>query len=164
MRTFDPSEWVKTPIETIQPAPEGALKINCTDPEARILISQDGHSPVLAAIGSCDFWIPNDCFFAVSAKKGAQAFLYAPKPRSVTQDPTVYTNIDRQPHESGTMLEVRKALRAQEVRNQANLRGMREQVAAIKAAKAIAEPLIETASADDQVDPPVEDQTESAAT
>jgi len=164
MRTFDPSEWVKTPIETIQPAPEGALKINCTDPEARILISQDGHSPVLAAIGSCDFWIPNDCFFAVSAKKGAQAFLYAPKPRSVTQDPTVYTNIDRQPHESGTMLEVRKALRAQEVRNQANLRGMREQVAAMKAAKAaVVEPLEESAPADDPV---ASDDTtsESAAT
>jgi len=161
MQSYNPTDWIEIDLGDSQPAPQGKLKIITTDRDAAISIAAHNGEYVLAALGSCDFTIPNDCRFVITGKKGCKAFLYYPAPATVDQDETVFTNMDRQPHESGTMMEVRRALREQEIRNMGQMREMRKTMHDLRAAKSAAAP-IESAPADDPVVTPDEDSPESA--
>jgi len=64
----------------------------------------------------------------------------APPPRLVVSNEETFTNIDRLPQESGTMLEVTKALRLMKLEERAMIRRIREERELLEAARPKPEP------------------------
>lgn len=58
----------------------------------------------------------------IDAAQGVRVFYYCPHSSSVEPDGEVFTNIDMMPQESGSILEVKKALRLFKLEQQAGLR------------------------------------------
>jgi len=57
----------------------------------------------------------------------AKVYRKAPPPRLVVSNEETFTNIDRLPQESGTMLEVTKAIRLMKIEERATIRRIREE-------------------------------------
>lgn len=89
----------------------GLLHIRTTDPGAKLFASNAEGETVLVGMG-CDIKLrTRDTMLCSLETKEKEAYRYAPKPKAKDPEGEVYTNADRQPLESGTLLEVRKAAR-----------------------------------------------------
>lgn len=80
-------------------------------------------------------------------------FLYAPQNDVIVCSGEVFTNIDRMPMESGTMLEVKKALRELELKRRGVLSEIRAERDAMKRERAAAKPPESPAKATSEPEP-----------
>lgn len=130
---FDVFQWneVKPNVQT--PKSKGRLRVLCSQPSP-LYFSAQGYE-VLAGYGtSFDFEVSEEVTWRVDALKGVRVFVHAPAVTTAEPDGEVYTNIDRMPHESGTVAEVTRASRMLELQRRAMLREMREEAARLRAA------------------------------
>ena len=94
------------------PTPKGGLRLQCSDPFASIFVTGFGVE-VLAGVGQCELTFSEDAqaTFRVVSEKGCRAFLTLPQAVSYDDPGEVFTNVDRKPHESGTIAEITRKLR-----------------------------------------------------
>lgn len=98
------------PNETFQ-APKGRLHVMCSE-TANLYVSAFGHE-VLAGFGQeIDVQTTETVTAIVEASPDARVFIERPMAINHVSDTEVFTNADRLPTESGSLLEVSKALRA----------------------------------------------------
>lgn len=127
MHKFDPTDWLKADLNEPFRSPDGELRLKATSP-VNVFVGR-GSRKVLAYSGQdCQLWLPNNTSVLVKGAKSTEVYLYSPAIPLVKQDPEVWTNIDRQPFESGTLLAVRQALREQEVRQASDMRALRSEL------------------------------------
>lgn len=121
---FDVFQWSPVLIKVPQQAPLGRLWLRLSKPGA-LYVEAQGYE-VLAGYGAeFDLKLAQPVTFRIDAAETVSAFLYTPEAVYHRPDGEVFTNPDRMVHESGAVLEVRKALRAFELEKRAILREMR---------------------------------------
>lgn len=127
---FNPYEWEEINVQEIRAAPKGRLWLRCSE-ECSVYLTAQGYE-VLGAVGrEIDLTLSEEVTFLVEAPASARVFLYKPHVQLIHPEGEVFTNADRMPSESGAMMETRRALRLLQLEQQAVLRQMREQQAAL---------------------------------
>lgn len=122
---FDPFSWQEVkPNEKIYFG-KGVLRLRCSAP-APLYVEAKGFE-VLAGIGATfDLELAQDVTFHVDAPEGVRVFYHCPVQTTFAPEGEVFTNIDRMPDESGSVMEVRRALRELELQRRAVLRDIRQ--------------------------------------
>ena len=111
MQQFDPSQWGDIPLNKSLDVPNGRLEVNTSEP-CTLYIKQFGFSEVVHSHAtSFRVLLPMGCTYKIVGKKGATASTRMISKQTYQPEGTIYTNIDRQPEESGILSEVRKTLR-----------------------------------------------------
>lgn len=136
---FSPLEWneVKTNVETS--CPKGWLRLRVSAPCALYLQAQ-GYEALVCVASSFDVQIAEKMIFRLDAPKGVRAFLKMPDQTSFSSEGEVFTNIDRMADESGTVLEVTRALRSLEIERRSVLREIRAERASLASERAALPP------------------------
>lgn len=118
---FDLWKWSEVNAGEEIEAPEGRLRLRCSAPAA-VYVTAQGHE-VLAAVGQeVDLTFSEAVTYRVDGPQAVRVFQEAPVGSSYRSTGEVFTNIDRKPHESGTLLEVRAALRRDQIERRAYMR------------------------------------------
>lgn len=130
---FDPLAWNEVKHGSQTDAQKGKLRVLCSA-QAPLYITIKGFPEVLAGVGTAfEIELAHEVTWRVDAPKDVRVFVYRPRSTSVEFDGEVYFNLDQMPMESGSVLEVKQALRAFELERRAALREMRDERAAIRA-------------------------------
>lgn len=107
---FDPTNWQEVkPNETYQ-AKTSRLFVMCSQ-QAALYVSAEGVEALAGVGASIDVNTAKPTTFKIDAPAKARCFIYEPTRLGYEPQGEVFTNTDRQPMESGTMLEITKALR-----------------------------------------------------
>lgn len=127
---FNPYDWEEINAQETRAAPKGRLWLRCSQ-ECAVYVTAQGYE-VLGEVGrEIDLTLSEEVTFLVEAPASARIFLYKPQVQHIHPEGEVFTNADRMPSESGAMMETRRALRLLQLEQQAVLRQMREQQAAL---------------------------------
>jgi len=108
---IDLFKWQEVdPLKTYE-ITSGKVHVMCSKDTA-VFVAVEGYE-ILAGVGTDIRAEMNTPLINVSfqAPKGARVFIYEPTLTPLTEHGEIFTNIDRQPMESGSVLEVRKAVR-----------------------------------------------------
>jgi len=101
------------------------LELRCSAPSA-LFVSSQGYE-VLAGYGTdFDLAIADEYTFRLEGPKGVRCFVKGDVSAQYQSQGQVFTNCDRLPHQSGAVLEVRRALREQQFRHQQFMREARQ--------------------------------------
>lgn len=134
--------------------PTGRVRVRCTQ-DCNLFLSELGHE-VLAGFGrEIDVQTVSPAIGVVEAPKGARVFLYDPGRIFIEPTGEKFTNIDRQPMESGSVLAVRQAMRDMQLQQRGLMLEMREERRALEASRSRrprAEPVQETERNEEQTD------------
>lgn len=126
---FDVFKWAEIEAGEVHEICQGRVHVMCSK-ESAVYVEVEGYE-VLAGVGTevrAD--IQADVVrVKIDAPKGTRAFIYKPMGVSMKSEGEIFTNADRKPLESGTVLEVKKALREfklEQMRLRQAMRGERE--------------------------------------
>lgn len=123
---FDPNNWREVkPNEKVN-VPQGVLRVCASDPGALYLETSEGVEALVGFGSAWDVETAEEMTFHVALPRGGRVFFFVPSASVVVQEGEVFTNIDRLPDESGSLAEVRRALRTLEMQRRDMLREMRE--------------------------------------
>jgi hypothetical protein len=155
---FDPTRWGEA-VRGFTAVPPGRLIVNTSRLAALFVAVRglDGKFGAEALVGFGSHWdvelSQHSAFICESGDKDCRCFFYIGKAVPYVDSGVRFTNIDRTPSESGSMLEVRKGLRELELMRRAALRDIhaaqaeyRRNVLAAKP-KVDSKPLVATAAA-----------------
>ena len=126
--------------------------------QATVYVECEGVEAIAGIAQETRIQIAQDFYYTVKAPKGADVYVYAPADNWHKPTGEVFTNIDRKPTESGTMLEVTKALRLFNIERQQERREHQRRMAEYrkvsKPKEAEPEPIPASDPVqDDQIDP-----------
>ncbi len=132
---FHPHFWREVkPNETFQ-AFQGLLRVRCA-PGAALFLDCQGVEALVGFDTSFEVEISEEMTAKVTAfEKQTRVFVFVPEQTSVVDSGEIFTNIDRMPHESGSVLEVRRALRELELEKRAAMREIRAERAVLNASR-----------------------------
>lgn len=123
---FDLYSWNEVKHASFE-APKGRVQILLSGPGA--LYAQAQGVEALVGYGAAfDFQTQEDLTLRVEAPKGVRVFRHAPHATAVEASGEVFTNIDRMPDESGSILEVSRATRMFELEKRRMLRELRAEI------------------------------------
>lgn len=119
MRTqrFDFHEWQEVTCGQKEILPEGRLRLRASSPVAVYFWNEGSKSPqsILAAVGEeIDLIYSLDgpyAFEVIPREPGTRVFMHWPQVTVFEPGGEVFTNADRMIHESGSMYEVKRAMR-----------------------------------------------------
>lgn len=133
--------WSEVEVGREVSAPAGRLWLKISAPGA-VYVSSEGYEVLLGHGVEFDATLREAFTFRVEVpgKTSVRAFVYAPSLPTFEASGEVFTNADRMVHESGTVLEVRKAMRAFQLEQRAMLRDIKIERAKLRAAKPKPEP------------------------
>lgn len=154
---FDPFNWSEFGLGETLNETSGRLRGICSH-VARWYVIADGYE-VLAGVGtSVDLSVGTSFQFRVeSDEKRARLFCYCVPDLSRSATPSeAFTNIDRQPFESGTMLAITKRLREHDLAQRGLLRQIRSQSAELERRRSALQAESVRKEAEDVSEPPVE--------
>lgn len=135
MKTINATDWVEVKPNVQLQSPEGRLWLRATASVA-VLVEQEGVEALLEPASSIDLRAAGRTPFQVIADKGVRVWMYDPA-RSISEgDPEKYTNLDRQPHESGAMSDTLAALRRLQIAERQTLARIRDAEGRARAASA----------------------------
>lgn len=124
---LNPLQWNEvTPNEEIQ-APSGVLQLRGTAPFAVVLAAHGVQTCQFVAAQAVISLPEASTFKVILSDPAGMVFLKDTPSRVVTMTGEKFTNIDRLPQESGTMLEVTRALRMLKLEERAMIRRIREE-------------------------------------
>ena len=124
MKPIDVWKWTEITNGQEYEAPKGSLRIMCSDPEAALYIAVEGHE-ILVGIGSeISCQTQEDVTFTVVCRDGYRAFVERLVLETFVPAGQTFTNADRQPNESGSVLAVRQELRSMMLQLKAERRKM----------------------------------------
>lgn len=131
---FNPLEW--SPVHETFEAPSGVVHLQSSAPFG-VTIEAEGVEAAAGYAAQHRLALPGPARVTVTAtapvyRKDQPSRVYRPEGE-------VFTNIDRMPQESGTVAEVTKAMRLWKLEQRALMRQIREERAALDAARAKAE-------------------------
>ena len=131
---LDIFKWSQVDLEKETPVPNGRLTVKTSLP-CSVFVSQEGYE-VLAGYGTeFDYTISGAAEFRIEGPAKARAvYLNPPRKGQVVELPR-FTNTERKAMESGTMLEITKAMRQMKLEHQIMRRAIRGEAAALKAMK-----------------------------
>ena len=147
MKTFNPTEWV--PIATGSPfeLEQEALHLRSENPMV-VFVEYRGVQAIAATGLDCNVRVPRDAIVTIKAK--GMVFLETRHVPVYQPQGEVFTNVDRLPHESGSLDAVRSELRRFKLEQRselmrlraaaADLRALREQDNGEKPKEAVKEP------------------------
>lgn len=135
---FNPLEWSLV-HETFE-ASSGVVQLRSSAPFG-VTIEAEGVEAAAGYAAHHRLALPGPARVTVTAT--APVFRKDQPSRVYRPEGEVFTNIDRMPHESGTVAEVTKAMRLWKLEQRALMRQIREERAALDAARANAEEVIE---------------------
>lgn len=151
--------WQELQLQQKYQTAKGALHIKSSEPVA--LYAQAEGVEVLVGTGTeIKAQFVQEVEYWVESAGSARVFVHAPGKQFYVPVGEVYTNADRAPDESGTVLEVRKALRQFHLEQQAVRREMRRDMANLRRARAATSPAEQTAEERDPPGDPDEVETE----
>lgn len=135
---FDPNCWQEVKSNEQIQIGKGVLRLRSSAPAPLYITTQGGHEALYAFDTSFDVELSEEVSFRIEGAKGTRVFLFKPLPTFCQPKGEVFTNIDRMTHESGQVLEVRKALRQLEIERRSTLREIRAERDRVLAARALA--------------------------
>lgn len=122
---FDPFTYEAVKPGSVIDGPQGGFRVVC-HPSAAVFVQADGYE-VLASYGSCDLQITGAYSFRVVGADDAPAS-YRLLVRSASAPVgETFTNLDRMPNESGSVLAVTSALRKMKLEQNAFAKELREE-------------------------------------
>lgn len=131
---FDPFAWHEVKPNEDYEAPKGRLRLLCSK-ASPLYISAVGVEALAGVSTSFDLEISGQVTFCLDADPGTRVFVHIP--RNAVQAPVtgaeVFTNADRMPLESGTVLEVKRALRELQLAQREQLAEMRGEARKLRA-------------------------------
>jgi hypothetical protein len=120
---LNPLEWNQVDETTFQA--QGLLLLRSSQPFA-FTVETFGMEVAVGPASYHEIPLPDAAKVTLLGGK-AKIYRKTPPPRLVVSNEETFTNIDRLPHESGTMMEVTKALRLMRIEERATIRRIREQ-------------------------------------
>lgn len=123
---FDPFKRVEVKPNAENKAPEGRLQLWASRPVA-LFVCAEGYEVLVGTGVHFDLETQAEMTFRAEGEDGVRVFIE--KPQREVFEPTgdeVFTNIDRKPNESGTIAEVRRAVRLAQLEMREMLRQARE--------------------------------------
>jgi len=125
MKKLDVFAWYEVTPGTEVAGIARNLELRCSAPSA-LFVSSQGYE-VLAGYGTdFDLAIADEYTFRLEGGKGVRCFVKGNVFAQYQSRGQVFTNCDRLPHQSGAVLEVRRALREQQFRHQQFMREARQ--------------------------------------
>ena len=107
---MDVNKWAEVPLGERLPINSGVIHVKATTPVSVFAFS--GEAPVLIGTGhEVRCTIDNAFSYEVQGAKNTRAFSYEPELLSNKPQGDIHTNVDRQPMDSGNLLEVKRAHR-----------------------------------------------------
>lgn len=136
---FSPYEWSEiTPGEYLTGV-GGSVRLRASAPSA-LYIRCGGYEALVGVDTDFDVSCGDGFEFCLAAPKTVRAFVHWPDPLAVPKAGETYTNPDRQTNESGAVLEVKRALREQQLRQRQFLQEIRAERAAFRALRETSAP------------------------
>lgn len=133
MKRFNPFDFEEIDHEKEHQSPQGRLMLKLSK-EGALYVTVQGVEALVGSGTEFDVRIDAPFTFKVEAAKSVRVFLYSPTPINYRAEGEVFTNADRQPMESGTLQEVRKALRAHTLQQRGLLEEIKRESAELRRA------------------------------
>lgn len=131
---FDPYSWHEVQTDGQIDAPKGRLRVQCSAPSA-LYIEAQGYEALAGHGTAFTLDLSEAVKWRVEGPQGVRAFVHRSASTSTVAAGEVFTNIDRMPHESGHMIEVKRALRMFELERRNALSEIRAERAALETAR-----------------------------
>lgn len=114
---FDPRKWVRLePADAIQTFSSGRIRVRSSKPAVFFVGPAGSDHLVVAGHGhELDVTVSYECDLRIDVPKGAEIFAYEPLRVAVQGAGEIYRSLDLRPAESGSVLEVKRALRLQKL-------------------------------------------------
>lgn len=132
---FDPFSWHEVKTNEAFHVSKGMLRLRCSAP-CSLFLEAEGHEVCFGQAAFFEVEISQGMMARLEAPKGCRVFLHRPFSTSIEARGEVFTNIDRQPLESGSVYEVQKALRMLELEKRSALKAIRSERNALLADRA----------------------------
>lgn len=142
---FDPFTWLEVKPNVENPHKKGVLRLQCSAP-APLYITAQGVEALFGVGTAFDVEVSEAVTYRLDAPKGVRLFQYDQLPTATVASGEVFTNLDRQPHESAALQEVTRARRMLEFEKRQMIAEMRHHIAA---AKKLSKPVTEPVEDDD---------------
>lgn len=120
---YDAFQWKEIEVGKEIVIPQGRLILRLSQPGA-VYITQQGYEGLAGYGADHDYQVTGYATYRVEAEK-ARAFVKQPDVVTYESTGNIFTNADRMPTESGSMLEVTRAMRLFRFEQQQTLREMR---------------------------------------
>ena len=120
---FDPLKWKEIDlVQDFTQAPQGRLHLMCSK-DCTLWVSALGYEAIAGHGKEINIQTSKDMTFRIDGLEVGvdKAFYYVPESLPLTVQKEIYTNIDRKPTESGTVLAVKAAIRSFKLEQQAIL-------------------------------------------
>lgn len=163
---FDPLKWNEISSGTNYPCERGMIRLNSTHP-MNVFVLLEGVEALAYSGQSCDIRVGYGCEYRAETE-GSDVRVFSAEPANVAheQKGEIYTNIDRKPHESGTVAEVRRELRRHQLEQNMYRRVLQAEQAELAARKKVlddAKTEIKKVETKPKPDPKPEDKSEEKA-
>jgi len=129
---FNPLDWSEIKANAEIQVPSGLLQLRCTG-SASLFVTSEGVETCYGHGTEFRLTLPEEATVKVNILTPGRVFKRDVKSRTVRDTSEKFTNIDRLPQESGTMLEVTRALRTLKLEERAMVRRIREERAQAEA-------------------------------
>ena len=136
---FDPFAWHEVKPNENYEAPQGRLRVLCSQ-AAPLYVSAVGVEALSGVGTSHDLEISGPVTFCVDAAPSVRVFVHMPRQHVHKDEGEVFTNPDRMPLESGTVLEIKRAVREFQLLQAAQLREMRQEAQQLRRERAKSAP------------------------
>lgn len=134
---FDVFKWQEIDVSSVYEIQSGKVHVMCSKPSA-VFGTVEGYEVLLGVGTEIRLDIAAlSVEIKIQAPAGTRAFVNSPTVAVLVDDGEVFTNIDRQPMESGTMLEIRKAMRQFQMEQMNLRRELRAERHALERAKGV---------------------------
>lgn len=129
---FNPLDWSEVKTNAKVQIKGGYLWLQCSK-ESALFVEAEGVESLQGVGTSFRLDLPAEASIRLVSPDGTVAYRRAAWSR-VVHEPKMerFTNVDRLPHESGTMAEVTKALRKLQLAERESIKRMREEEAALR--------------------------------
>lgn len=130
-RKFDPFKWKPLDAKKTYTSERGVLRVLCSQISALVVEAVDSKTgesrEILASVGTEHHIETTQTLdWRIVGPDDLIGSYYDPDANVYEGVSEVFTNIDRKPHESGSVLEVRKAMRQERLRIRGDLEAIRE--------------------------------------
>jgi hypothetical protein len=131
---FDIFKWQEVKIDAEYTRKSGLLHVMCSKACA-VFVSAQGVE-VLAGVGQdINIQIKEPFQYRIESEEGARAFVESPPSQFHETVGEVFTNLDRKPEESGSVLAVRQAMRELQLQQRDMLASLRSERQAVERLK-----------------------------
>lgn len=148
---FDVFKWTEVAPGTAHTCAEGRLRVRASKACA-LYVECEGYEALAGVATDFNLEVPQGVSYRIDGPAGVRCFVEAIPDSGYEPEGEVYTNQDRRPHESGALLEVKRALREMQLQHQAQLREVRALTPSSPVIEALRADVAEAAQAKAQAD------------